>query len=426
MIVFIGTHEGSQLCEFLTGNGIPVTLAIATEYDAFVLSSMPLLSEKEERIPLEGVIRLVEDFDWIIDATHPYARGMMQNIWEAAARHRKKYLRVIVPPPDDEKIVVFSDLSCACTYLNGTSGNILVTTGSENILPLTSIENYKQRVFMQVLPTVEDIEACSRQQFSGSQLLCLQGPLCENMYKAMLEQTDARFLVTKEGRQDAGFLEALSAARPLGVQVVVIGQPYKEEGMALEEACLYLGQAFGIRHRALPAGISCVQPKTEAGSCMEEEGLSHFPMFISVRRRKVIVVGGGRVATRRIEVLLRFGADITVIAPRCSETILRLYKENKLELKIKNYASGDLQDAFAVIAATDRREVNAQVSDDARSVGAFVNVSDRKEACDFFFPAVFEDEEIIGGLISKAGSGHRSAKEKASRIRDSLKHGRRP
>lgn len=152
--------------------------------------------------------------------------------------------------------------------------------------------------------------------------------------------------------------------------------------------------------------------------------MSHFPMFISLKNKKVVVIGGGRIATRRVQVLIRYGAELVVIAACQSESIKLLAGENKLTLIERNYLPGDLNGAFMAIAATDDRDVNEKVCNDARKEGIPVNVCDRKELCDFYFPAIFENGEVTGGLISKDGSNHKAAKETAARIREFLKNRR--
>ena len=76
-----------------------------------------------------------------------------------------------------------------------------------------------------------------------------------------------------------------------------------------------------------------------------------------------------------------------------------------------------------VIAATDKKSVNEAVAKEARELKILVNTADNKENSDFFFPAIFSDEDIIGGMISNNGNNHSMVKEKAAKIRDFLKRG---
>ncbi|AEV68393.1 precorrin-2 dehydrogenase/sirohydrochlorin ferrochelatase family protein [Acetivibrio clariflavus] len=152
----------------------------------------------------------------------------------------------------------------------------------------------------------------------------------------------------------------------------------------------------------------------------EEREFSHFPLFIDLRNRKVAVIGGGNVAARRVETLIKFGAKVTVIAPQISEKIDELYNLGKIEVIMREYRKSDILNAFIVIIATDNKEVNETATKDARELNILMNRADSKEDCDFFFPAVFSDRHIVGGIISKNGSNHNIVREKSKGIREYL------
>lgn len=401
VVVFAGTNEGRKLCEFLAGRGVQVTASVATEYGSLGMPDMPNLHVLEGRLSLDEIQDLIKDYDFVIDATHPYAKIVSVNIKSAVERTGRKYLRVIRPSLEYDNVMECADISEACRYLNGTSGNVLVTTGSKELLPYTAVEDYDKRLYVRVLPTAEAIQECSRLKFNGANIICMQGPFSENMNKSMLEQIDARFLVTKETGRSGGFAEKLSAARQLGVQVVLIGRPTREEGLDLQAACRFFVKELSL----------------------DETVHSHFPMFMDIGKKKIVVVGGGTIATRRIETLLKFGAEMTVIAPEFSKTLASLHDDNRIRIKFGKYESADIANAFVVLAATNDREVNEQVYQDAKSRGILVNVSDKKEQCDFFFPAIFTNEGLVGGVISREGTNHQNAKEKARLIGDFLRRG---
>lgn len=401
-VVFAGTNEGRKLSTFLAENGVDVLAVVATEYGSLVMPELPSLTVQEGRLSLDEITALVGQYDEVVDATHPYAKIISQNIAEAAKRCGKTAIRLVRPSLGYEDVLEFSSISEACVYLKGTTGNILATTGSKELLPFSSIENFKDRVFIRVLATAEAIQACSQAGFPATNIICMQGPFSETMNLAMMEQINARYMVTKDTGRSGGFLEKITAARELGVKVVLVGRPCREEGLTLEETFQYFEDKFAIKKRAL----------------------SHFPMFYDLKDKKVVVIGGGEIAARRIKVLRRFGARIVAIAPRFSEN-LKLFPEDQQLTRIeREYRDGDLKGALMVLAATDDREVNEMVYFDAQEAGVPVNVCDQKEQCDFYFPAVFEDEAVIGGLISKDGDDHHAAKETASSIREWLLNGR--
>ena len=145
---------------------------------------------------------------------------------------------------------------------------------------------------------------------------------------------------------------------------------------------------------------------------------SHFPFFINLADKKIVVIGGGKIALRRVQVLVKFGAKVIVIAPEIKKELDLMNQKGKINVIKKEYKEGDIKGADMVIAATDKKDVNEAVVKDARKLKIFVNTVDCKENCDFFFPAIFSDENIIGGIISNNGENHRQVKEKASKIRE--------
>lgn len=135
-----------------------------------------------------------------------------------------------------------------------------------------------------------------------------------------------------------------------------------------------------------------------------EQAPYHFPLFVDLRNQKLVVVGGGTIARRRINTLLSFGGELTVIAPSLSGP-----PEGFTWLP-RPYAPGDLDGAFLAVAATDDREVNRQVGEEAKARGIPVSVCDRKEECTFFFPAICEGDGLIAGVVSRGADHHLTAR----------------
>lgn len=137
-----------------------------------------------------------------------------------------------------------------------------------------------------------------------------------------------------------------------------------------------------------------------------------FPLFINLSNQPVTVIGGGTIAIRRVNVLLQFGADITVISPTWQERagvtwIARPYNE------------GDLVGATLAIAATDHRHVNYMVGQEAKRRNIPVSVADAQGECTFFFPAICMGEDVVAGVVSH-GSDHRKTAQTAGKIRKLL------
>ena len=138
-----------------------------------------------------------------------------------------------------------------------------------------------------------------------------------------------------------------------------------------------------------------------------------FPLFVDLTGKKVVLVGGGTIAARRIATLRLFGCEIEVIAPelKCSPEGLRW--------KQREYVSGDLNGAYLAVAATDSRETNHQVGVEAGKLGIPVSVADCEGECTFYFPAICTGENLIAGVVSGGKDHHRTARA-AKAIRRAL------
>ena len=127
-----------------------------------------------------------------------------------------------------------------------------------------------------------------------------------------------------------------------------------------------------------------------------------FPLMIDLEGKKVLVIGGGHVASRRAETLLRCGAVVVAVSP----DFLEFFPVKGVTRLTREFAISDVTREFAmVIAACDKREVNHSACLAARSLGIPVNVCDSQSECDFFFPALVNCGSVAvsvnsGGLSS--------------------------
>lgn len=125
---------------------------------------------------------------------------------------------------------------------------------------------------------------------------------------------------------------------------------------------------------------------------MKESGLPvvnpYYPVFLDLRGRRVVVLGGGPIATRKVQDLTLAEADILVVAPEAEAPIAELAGQGRLIWLQRRYQATDLKGAFLLIAATDSRAVNARAAQHARERGVLVNAVDDPPNCDVIAPAV--------------------------------------
>ena len=162
--VFAGTTEGRELVEFLSTQPVSVTACVATEYGETLLSPRENLTISAQRLTVIEMEELFakERFDIVVDATHPYASVVTENIAAACKATGTEYLRLqrsgVVAPED---AVFAADIEEAVSYLNSVEGNLLLTTGSKELHKFTSIKDFADRVYARVLPMEESYVICN-------------------------------------------------------------------------------------------------------------------------------------------------------------------------------------------------------------------------------------------------------------------------
>ena len=403
LLVFAGTTEGRELLETLSRNigdsGLTVHACVATDYGKELLpKGLENIRVRSGRLTEEAMAALMTDerFDYVIDTTHPYARLASENIKAACRKSGCEYIRVLrssgVTRHMDCRF--FSGHEEVVEYLNRTEGNVLLTIGSKELLKYTKVHDFQKRVFPRVLPMLEVLESCGVLGFSGKQLICMQGPFTAELNIALINQINARYVVSKDSGETGGFLQKYQAAQETGAELLVIGREQEEEGISPEALLLLLEKAYGIS----------LQPK------LEEDLGQWFPLFTNIAGKTVVVVGAGRIAKRRIETLLRFDCRIRVVAAGAVPEVEAYAGQGKLELRIKPYAASDLEGADYVLAATNDQSINHQIYEKCREGNIPVNVADDKEKSDFYFPGVVRKNGITVGVTAE-GKDHELAKK---------------
>ena len=149
-----------------------------------------------------------------------------------------------------------------------------------------------------------------------------------------------------------------------------------------------------------------------AGLGPPQGGARMYPVTLALAGRPVLVVGGGRVALRKVRGLLAEGARVTVVAPRAVPEIERLAEEGGIVLERRGYRDGEAAAYRLVLAAADDREVNRRVFEDGERAGVFVNVADDPDLCSFHLPA-----RVVRGPLQVAISSEGRAPFAVRRLR---------
>lgn len=285
--IFGGTTEGRLLAEYCSREKIEAWVSVASEYGEELLqeelmesgnagnpdlnhntkergqcadkeicfakkslknvqasSVIKVLRGRMDRYQMEEFIRN-QGIHLVIDATHPHARLVSEEIQEACGRTGVRLERCLRAEGEQNKArdwVEVDSIQEAVSFLSSVSGVIFATTGSKELEALCQIPDYQKRVYARVLPTSNVLRKCEKLGITGSHLIAMQGPFSTEMNTLFLRQTKAEWLLTKDSGRAGGFQEKVEAARENGTRVVVIRRP-EEDGISLEEAMEVLKKA---------------------------------------------------------------------------------------------------------------------------------------------------------------------------------------
>ncbi|WP_276925231.1 precorrin-6Y C5,15-methyltransferase (decarboxylating) subunit CbiT [Eisenbergiella massiliensis] len=306
VMLFAGTTEGRLLCEFLSEKNITACVCVTTSYGEQLLPSgenMEICTGALDRAQMEEKLSSFRP-QLVIDATHPYARLATENIRAACGFLNLPYIRVVRESSGKEKngaetataaektagpektaepekttgltttagltditqkiggqeesrmLTEADSMEEAAKLLEKMEGSILVTTGSKELEALRGLPGFAKRIFARILPQPEMVQKCMEMGLSGRHIICMQGPFSEEMNYAMLRETNARILLTKESGAAGGFPEKLRGARRAGAAVVVVKRPVEEEGCSVEEVKALLQNGGGNTVPCLRQNIS--------------------------------------------------------------------------------------------------------------------------------------------------------------------------
>ncbi|MFO7760118.1 MAG: bifunctional precorrin-2 dehydrogenase/sirohydrochlorin ferrochelatase [Desulfobia sp.] len=132
--------------------------------------------------------------------------------------------------------------------------------------------------------------------------------------------------------------------------------------------------------------------------------MSYFPVCLDLKDRDCLVIGGGRVASRKVKQLLACGARMTVISPELNSELTVLVDKGDISWWKRLYKKGDLDGAFLVIAATDDPAVQSTVYEEAEEGGILLNVADAPQWCHFILPATVRRGDLTVSISTSGKS----------------------
>lgn len=245
ILIFAGTTEGRKLAEVLSGKNIECIVCVATEYGNEIMPELCGITKRIGRLDAAQMAQLIseEKIETVIDATHPFATVVTENIKQACDCLKVKYMRLKRDTSAGmytDDITIFSDSKACAKALEETRGNILLTTGSKELPIYCQNEQVKERLYVRVLPGQESMSICVAQDINKSRIIAMQGPFSQKLNEALIEQFDIKYLVTKESGRVGGLDEKILAAKNCGIDTYLIGSPEQGDGMTIEQVLLEL------------------------------------------------------------------------------------------------------------------------------------------------------------------------------------------
>ena len=232
ILVFSGTADGRRLSTELADRGARVTVCVATEYGSEEQGEHDGVRVLAGRRDADGMAALLPGFSLCIDATHPYAALVSENIRAACARTGVPYRRLLRDACETEGAVTVSGAAEAAEFLSHTEGKVLLAIGSKELLAFRGLD--AERLCPRVLPSQASLSACEAAGIPHRNIIAMQGPFTRELNAALIRQYGIAWLVTKDGGTVGGFPEKAAAARETGAGLIVLRRP-EEDGESFEE-----------------------------------------------------------------------------------------------------------------------------------------------------------------------------------------------
>jgi len=350
--VFSGTSEGRELTEQLADSGISCLVFVATEYGNSVMKPHSMISVNVGRLNADEITERINNYrpDFIIDATHPHAEIITENIKKAceASGASDRYIMVdrnvsdgvLDTGYDAFKDIVYevSSVDEAVTLLRKSESEykkILLTTGVKELHNFIT-DGLTDRLVVRVIPSIESLNEVYRCGISTKSVIAMEGPFSVEMNMALIKQYGIGILVTKNSGKRGGYLEKLTACSNCGIKAIVIEKKEADKsGKSVNEALKYIEEKLDCKNI-----LSEKQKKKiyliGTGICKEE--------FLSVKARDIIKSCDVIIGAKR---MTEFGCSLNKKAKVFSEynpgKILEIidglyeknYEENNKEIRRK-------------------------------------------------------------------------------------------
>ena len=228
VFLIAGTEDGRKLAEFLSRKNFDVTASVVSDYGRKLLETcagIKINDKPLDKDELEKILR-EEHFNFLVDASHPYAKNISANAITAANAAQIVYIRyeraeVVF---DYEKIVYVDNYEAAALKASELGKNIFLTTGSRNLKVFVDLLK-DCNLTVRILPTAEVLAQCEALGLTPKNIIAMQGAFSVELNAELFRHARAEVIVTKNSGQIGGVDTKLEAAKILNLPVVMINRP---------------------------------------------------------------------------------------------------------------------------------------------------------------------------------------------------------
>ena len=251
IFLIAGTQDGRELAKLLSERGFDVTASVVSDYGRKLLdnANVKVNDRPLDADALEKILR-DEDFQAVVDASHPYAKNISANAIQAAQSAKVFYVRYERPQVKvvGENIFPVESFEAAAVKASELGKNIFLTTGSRSLKTFVTSPALKDcNLTARILPTAEVLSQCAELGLSPKQIIAMQGPFSVALNVELFKHAAAEVVVTKNSGQIGGADTKLEAAKILNLPVVLIDRPkisYPKLAKTFDEVLTSLEENF--------------------------------------------------------------------------------------------------------------------------------------------------------------------------------------
>ena len=235
ILVVAGTLDGRKLAAYLKEKNIAVVISVTSGYGG-LLAEQSVDEVIVDRMTESDFTRFlrVNKIEAVVDASHPYAVKVSENIMRATHANSIKYVRYerkATVLPDYSKLYLVDNAIQAAEKAAQLGDTVFLATGSRTLQDFKNSEQLKnKRVIVRILPDASSLNVCIDLNILPKDVIAMQGPFSVELNKAMFKDCNAEVIVTKDGGITGGMDSKMDAAMQLGLSVVMIKRPTIEYG----------------------------------------------------------------------------------------------------------------------------------------------------------------------------------------------------